>query len=153
MSHNEKGWNAIKKWENLKKCVKLEKDFNSHWIFKRLVKKEQDHMAVLFLIFKKSLLNLFQYYFCFMGFLGFWLWGMWDLSFQNQGSNQFISCIGRWSLNHWTTREVPLFLIFEDVHTDLHSGCTNLHSQKCIRIDFSPHPYQHLLFFYFSPHL
>ena len=137
----------------LKKCVKLENDFNSHWIFKRLVKKEQDHMVVLYLIFKKSLLNLFQYYFCFMLF--FWVFGCeacGNLSFQTR-DRTCTSCIGRWSLNHWTTREVTLFLIFEDVHTDFHSGCTNLHSQKCIRIDFAPYPYQHLIFFYFSPHL
>ena len=32
--------------------------------------------------------------------------------FSDQGSNPF-PCIGRWSLNHWTTREVPcIFLIY-----------------------------------------
>ena len=58
---------------------------------------------------KKSLLNLSQCCFCFFLFcfgLAFWPWGMWDLIplIRDQTSN----CrFGRWSLNHWTTREVP----------------------------------------------
>ena len=39
--------------------------------------------------------------------LFFWPWGMWDLSSPNRDRTH-TPCIGRWSLNHWTTREVPL---------------------------------------------
>ena len=38
--------------------------------------------------------------------LGFWPWGMWDLSSLARDWT-CIPCIGRWSLNHWTARKVP----------------------------------------------
>ena len=57
--------------------------------------------------FLKSLLNLLQYCFCFM-FWFFWPQGMWDLS-SLTGDQTRIPCIGRRSLNHWTTREVPIY--------------------------------------------
>ena len=38
--------------------------------------------------------------------LGFWPWGMWDLSSQTRDWT-CTPCIGRRSLNHWTARQVP----------------------------------------------
>ena len=45
--------------------------------------------------------------------LSFWLWGMWDLSSLTR-DRTCILCIGRWSLNHWTAREVPITTVSED---------------------------------------
>ena len=67
------------------------------FIFKRYI--------FLYRPFLKSLLNWLQYCFYFY-VLAFWLPGMRDLSSLLRDRTH-TSCIGRWSLDHWTAREVP----------------------------------------------
>ena len=62
--------------------------------------------------FLKSLLNLLQYCFCFMCWqVFFWPGSMWDLSSPTRDQT-CTPCIERWSLNHWTTREIPKSIVF-----------------------------------------
>ena len=59
-------------------------------------------------------LNSSQYCFCLM-FRFFWPWGMWDLSSSTRDWTH-ISRFGRRSLNHWTTREVPVVAFGEEIY-------------------------------------
>ena len=64
-------------------------------------------------IFFKSLLNLLQYYFCCFYVLDFWPWGKYDLSSLTRDQT-CTPYIGRWSLNHWPAREIPLLFFFDN---------------------------------------
>ena len=55
-------------------------------------------------------MNLSQYCFCVLCF-GFWPQGRWRLSSRTRDGT-CTPCIGRGSLNHWTTRQVPGVLRF-----------------------------------------
>ena len=63
-----------------------------------------DHLKSLYWI---CTILLLIFIFCFFFFFNFWLQNMWDLSFLTRDWTCTL-CIGKWSLNHWTTREVPL---------------------------------------------
>ena len=68
----------------------------------------------------KSLLNVLQYYLHFM-FWGFFLaMRHMDLSFSTRDSTSTL-CIGRQSLNHWATRDVPGVLKYLWLHQRLSS--------------------------------
>ena len=64
----------------------------------------QDCSCRSLLSFFSSLLSLLQYYVgsCF----DFWPWGMWSLTSLTRDWT-YTSCVGGWSLNQWTIREIP----------------------------------------------
>ena len=78
-----------------------------------------------FFVFIEFVTILLLFYVCFFLFF-FRPWGMWDPSSPTRGWTH-TSYIGRWSLNHWTTREVPstLFIIAWD-HLPKSSAKTTL---------------------------
>ena len=63
--------------------------------------------------FNKSLLNFLQCCLCFMVFLFlfFWPWGIWYLNSPTWDQTH-TTCIGRWSLDQQTAREVPILNFF-----------------------------------------
>ena len=63
--------------------------------------------------FLKSLLNLWQYFVCFM-FWFFWPRSIWDLSSPTRDPHT--PCIGRQSLNYRTTREVHELKLLNQLH-------------------------------------
>ena len=73
------------------------------------IKKQYPFFVSFFIFwcrpFLKSLLNLLQYCFCFM-FWFFGLQGMWNLRSLIRDWT-WTPCIGRWTPNHWTSREIP----------------------------------------------
>ena len=56
----------------------------------------------------KSLYWLITVLLLYYVFFFFFLWGMWDLRSPTRDC-AWSPCIGRWSLNHWATREVPIY--------------------------------------------
>ena len=78
----------------------------------------------LFKIFTEFVTILFQLY-----VLAFWPLDMWDLSFPNRDWTH-TPCIGKWSPNHWTTREVSTLILKQWVlpHTELGFGTESIHS-------------------------
>ena len=52
--------------------------------------------------------------------------GVWDLSTPTRDQTH-IPCIGRWILNHWTTREVPISHFFLALNNTPLSGCITVY--------------------------
>ena len=74
-------------------------------------------LFISYLFFKTSLLwTIFKVFIEFVTILllfyvlVFWPRGMWDPNSPTQDGTH-TPCIGRWSLNHWTTREVSIFIL------------------------------------------
>lgn len=97
-------------------CYSVPQSFPPKWASSINAGVSPVHALYFYFIFKKiyffnvdrskSLLNLSQYYFCFM-FL--WPWGMWDLCSWTRDWTCTLVLEG-WSLNKWTVRKVSSIL-------------------------------------------
>ena len=68
---------------------------------------------------------------------GFWLQGIWDLSFLPRDQTCTF-CIGSWSLNHWTSREVPQWLSQSEKMIQPHGiWCLEYHSHCLLLLPVS----------------
>ena len=78
-------------------------------------------MWTIFKVFIEFVAILFPFYISFLFSFFFGLWGMWDLSSLTRNRTH-TPCIGRWNLNHWTTRELPHTPFDSSFPTFLHSS-------------------------------
>ena len=78
-------------------------------------------------VFTEFVTTAFMFY-----VLAFWLWGMWDLSSPTRDWTQ-TPCTGRWSLNHWTAREVLLLFYFHFCCLCFWCHIQNHHQDRCHR--------------------
>ena len=65
-------------------------------------------------------------------------WGMWDLSSLTRDQTR-TPCIGRWSLNHWTTREVPSSHSYNHIHV-LRENVLTIYILLSLSLALSPPP-------------
>ena len=75
-------------------------------------------------IFTEFVTILFLFY-----VLAFWPHDMWDLGFPNRDWTH-TPCTGKWSPNHWTTRDVSTLILKQWVlpHTEFGFGTESIHS-------------------------
>ena len=75
---------------------------------------------------------------------------MWDLSSLTRDKTH-IPCIGRRILNHWTTREIPVYLVFKETARPFsrEAVCVTFPPVTCVCDAISRHPHHHFLLWLF----